>query len=201
MNILAHAYLSGQDTGLIVGNFIGDFIKGDPAGLRHHLLPGEIAGVRLHRAIDLFTDTHTDVAAVRDILHPRCHKYAGAAVDVFFDHFLAVRFQELTGQSLSAFTTDFYQTLLRHTTNFPATALRMLDAMIRYDWLTHYQTLDGINRSLTGISRRTAFPSGLETAVEDLQTYYVEIETRFMHYWPQLTAEVGRVKRQLAETT
>lgn len=103
MNILAHAYLSGprsvgsrsvgqrsvgsrpadHHSELVIGNFIGDFIKGDPAGPRHTLMPGEVAGVRLHRAIDTFTDAHPDVAAVRNLLHPRCHKYAGAAVDIF----------------------------------------------------------------------------------------------------------------------
>ena len=111
MNILAHAFLSGHHAELLIGNFIGDFIKGDPASLRHHLTPGLIAGVRLHRAIDTFTDAHPDVAAVRDLLHPRCHKYAGAAVDVFFDHFLAADFQGLTGEQLAQFVPYFYQTL------------------------------------------------------------------------------------------
>lgn len=192
MNILAHAYLSGRNDGLLVGNFIGDFIKGDPASPRHGLLPGEVAGVRLHRAIDTFTDTHPDVAAVRELLHPRCHKYAGAAVDVFFDHFLAVNFEPLNQQTLFTFTRFFYQTLQRNTAHFPAMAVRMLDAMVHHDWLMHYQTLEGIDRSLKGVARRTAHPSGLDTAVEDLQRYYGQIAERFAHFWPQLAAHVAQ---------
>lgn len=197
MNILAHAYLSGQNEELLIGNFIGDFIKGDPASARHGLTSGEIAGVRLHRAIDTFTDTHPDVAAVRDILHPRCHKYAGAAVDVFFDHFLATRFEALTGGRLADFKTYFYQTLLRYTARIPPMAVRMLDSMVRYDWLTHYQTLDGIDRSLVGMSRRTAFPSGLDTAVEDLTIHYEVIGKRFDHYWPQLVHQMAERRTSL----
>ena len=194
MNILAHGYLSNRNSELLVGNFLGDFVKGDPAHPRHGLTPGEVAGIRLHRAIDSFTDSHPDVAAVRDLLHPRCHKYAGPAVDIFFDHFLAAHFTELTGESLPAFTRFFYDTLLANDAHFPPPARRMLGGMIQYDWLQHYPTIEGIDRSLKGVSRRTAFPSGLDTAIEDLETYYDEIGGRFMQYWPQLVAEVNRVR-------
>ncbi len=194
MNILAHAYLSNRDPDLLVGNFLGDFVKGDPAHPRHGLTPGEINGIWLHRAIDSFTDSHPDVAAVRDILHPRCHKYAGPAVDIFFDHFLAASFTDLTGESLSDFILFFYQTLQANNAHFPASAQRMLSAMVQHDWVPHYATIAGIDRSLKGVSRRTAFPSGLDTAVEDLEQYYDEIGGKFMHYWPQLIAEATRVR-------
>ncbi len=188
MNILAHGYLSDRNDGLLIGNFIGDFIKGDPTHPRHRLSPIEIAGVRLHREIDTFTDTHPDVAAVRDLLHPRCHKYAGVAVDVFFDHFLAVHFEELTNEPLARFTDFFYGSLQRLSVRFPSPAVRMLDAMVQYDWIMQYQTLAGIDRSLKGIARRTAFPSGLDTAIIDLERYYSQIDRHFTYFWTALVA-------------
>jgi len=186
MNILAHGWLSGRNDDLLTGNFLGDFVKGDPAHPRHGLTPGEVAGIRLHRIIDSFTDAHPDVAAVRNLLRPRCHKYAGPAVDIFFDHFLAADFTALTGESLSAFTHYFYETLQRSSAHFPAPATRMMNALVQYDWISHYSTIEGIDRSLKGVSRRTAFPSGLDTAVVDLERYYDEIRGRFAHFWPQL---------------
>ncbi|MBD2701978.1 DUF479 domain-containing protein [Spirosoma sp. BT702] len=188
MNILAHSYLSGKDTGLIIGNFIGDFIKGDPTHPRHQLNSGEILGVRLHRAIDSFTDNHPAVDVVRDLLHPRCHKYAGAGVDIFFDHFLALHFETLTGQKLTTFVQAFYQTLQLNQSRLPAAAVRMTDYMIRQDWLTNYQFAEGIDRSLKGLSRRTAYPSGLDTAIEDFTTYYDLIGSQFARFWPDLVA-------------
>ncbi|MBN8825646.1 MULTISPECIES: ACP phosphodiesterase [unclassified Spirosoma] len=193
MNLLAHAYLSGRHPELIIGNFSGDFIKGDPENPRHQLTPGEIAGVRLHRAIDTFTDEHPAVAAVRDLLHPRCHKYAGAAVDIFFDHFLAANFLTLTGEPLSGFVAYFYQTIQMHTNRLPAPVARMAEYMIRQDWLMSYQFLEGIDRSLKGVSRRTAYPSGLDTAIEDLERYYTEIGTYFADFWPQLVRHIRGV--------
>ena len=200
MNILAHAYLSGRNTEALIGNFIGDFIKGDPASPRHNLTPGEIAGVRLHRAIDTFTDAHPDVAAVRDLLHPRCHKYAGAAVDIFFDHFLAINFQQLTGEPLAGFITYFYQTLQDNVVRLPPSAMRMADYMIRQDWLSGYQFLEGIDRSLKGVSRRTIYPSGLDTAIEDLERYYDQITSHFMYFWPALVEHIRQLHIALLST-
>ena len=186
MNILAHAALSGKQADLMVGNFVGDFIKGDPANVRHHLTAGQVAGVRLHRAIDTFTDAHPDVAAVRTLLHPRCHKYAGAAVDIFFDYFLASDFQKLTGQSLADFVQVFYGVIQENASALPPAAARMAEYMIRQDWLTNYQFIEGIDRSLKGVSRRTAYPSGLDTAIDDLLTYHDRIARHFSYFWPDL---------------
>ncbi|GAB4036665.1 acyl carrier protein phosphodiesterase [Spirosoma gilvum] len=197
MNILAHAYLSGRHPELIIGNFSGDFIKGDPEHLRHGLTPGEIAGVRLHRAIDTFTDEHPAVAAVRDLLHPRCHKYAGAAVDIFFDHFLAANFQTLTGERLTDFVAYFYQIIQTNTNRLPAHASRMAEYMIRQDWLSGYQFLEGIDRSLKGVARRTAYPSGLDTAIEDLERYYTEIGEHFTNFWPNFVTSIQNVRTTL----
>ncbi len=190
MNLLAHGWLSGRNDAWLAGNFLGDFIKGDPAHPRHGLTAGEVAGIWLHRSIDSFTDDHPDVAAVRALLRPRCHKYAGPAVDIFFDHFLAAHFTRLTGESLPAFTNYFYETLQRNSARFPAPAVRMLDALVQHDWIRHYATTAGIDRSLKGVARRTAFPSGLDTAVIDLERYYEPIGERFDHFWPDLVAHV-----------
>ena len=197
MNILAHAYLSDRQPGLVIGNFMGDFIKGNPESPRHDLTPAEVAGVRLHRAIDTFTDAHPAVAAVRDLLHPRCHKYAGAAVDIFFDHFLAVNFQKLTGEPLSEFVPDFYHVLTENTPRLPPAAERMAGYMIRQDWLTNYQFAEGIDRSLKGVSRRTAYPSGLDTAIIDFTGYYDQIAGHFSLFWPALVVHCQQTRTLL----
>lgn len=190
MNILAHAWLSGRNDDYLIGNFIGDFIKGDPAASRHGLLPLEIDGIRIHRAIDSFTDAHPDVQAVRTILHPRCHKYAGVAVDVFFDHFLATQFKEVTGDQLDEFVGYVYQLLRTRTDRLPPRAARMAHYMMEQDWLRNYKTTAGIDRALSGLARRTQFPSGLDTAVDDLVVHYDTINLHFLRFWPQLTAHI-----------
>ena len=55
MNFLAHTYLSGANDEIIVGNFMGDYVKG-----KNYLhLPELIKkGILIHRDIDYYTDTH-----------------------------------------------------------------------------------------------------------------------------------------------
>ncbi|MGV3561534.1 acyl carrier protein phosphodiesterase [Larkinella arboricola] len=190
MNILAHAYLAGDDEGLIIGNFIADFIKGNPEHPRHGLSAGVQRGIWLHRQIDTFTDQHPLVEEMRILVRPRCHKYAGAAIDVFLDHFLAVQFSEIARQPLPLFVRHFYNIIQSQRDQLPEGARRMSDYMIQYDWLTGYQSLEGIDRSLKGIARRTAFPSNLDTAIEDLNTNYRSFERYFRQFFPLLQQHV-----------
>jgi acyl carrier protein phosphodiesterase len=200
MNLLAHAWLScpefsdnqsitEQSQQMLIGGFVADFVKGNPAHPRHGLSAGVVAGIVRHRRVDAFTDAHPAVAAVRAWLHPRCHKYAGVAVDVFFDHFLARDFTALTGASLPDFVAFTYQTIRDHPAMLPPNAQRMADAMIRQDWLTNYQTRPGIDRTLKGLSQRTAHPSGLDTVIQDFEQYYDRIGIVFREFWGDLTAD------------
>ncbi len=86
MNYLAHAYLSfGQDE-VLVGNFIGDFVKGKMMST----FPQEVQnGIRLHREIDKFTDTHPLVRAGQSYLRPLFRHYSTVITDIFFDYYLA----------------------------------------------------------------------------------------------------------------
>ena len=55
MNFLAHSYLSGSDQKILVGNFIGDFVKGK----QYENYDDSIQkGIILHREIDYYTDKH-----------------------------------------------------------------------------------------------------------------------------------------------
>ena len=55
MNVLAHIYLSGDSDEIIIGNYIGDYVKG-----RDYLKYPELIrkGIIIHRHIDDFTDRH-----------------------------------------------------------------------------------------------------------------------------------------------
>ena len=86
MNYLAHAYLSFNDPEILTGNLISDFVKGKkkfdyPRGIQN--------GITLHRAIDNFTDTHETTRQAKEVFRPHYRLYAGAFVDVVYDHYLA----------------------------------------------------------------------------------------------------------------
>ncbi len=87
MNHLAHALLAGDDEWLLLCGMLGDFVHGQPVP---QLFPSRvIAGIRLHGAIDVYTDAHPEVLAAKAQLPPPYRRYAGILLDMWFDHCLA----------------------------------------------------------------------------------------------------------------
>jgi len=198
MNFLAHLYLSGDDKPLRIGNFIGDHVKGKTI----NLLPQEIKnGVLLHRKIDFFTDNHEIVAHSKERLRPHFHKYAGVVSDIFFDHFLAVHWDKFSDISLQQFATEFYAETKMHTAFLPKKTIEMLPYMIGNNWLVSYATTDGINRVLSGMSRRTPFESNMENGAEELIKNYMQYEKEFFSFFPELEAFVKKERVALNEAT
>ena len=86
MNFLAHLALSGRVPEVMVGNFIGDFVKGNSY---QHFSPLIQKGILMHRAIDDFTDHHESTRICSQLLKEGYGSYSGVIVDVFFAHILA----------------------------------------------------------------------------------------------------------------
>src|SRR6185295_518013 len=76
-------------------------------------------GIMQHRRIDAYTDTHPAAAAFRRVLIPDHGHYARVIADVFFDHFLSLRFDEFAGQSLDAFLARTYAVIDPHAESLP----------------------------------------------------------------------------------
>jgi acyl carrier protein phosphodiesterase len=93
--------LSFNDPEILVGNLISDFVKGKK---KFDFPAGHPDGIALHRAIDTFTDTHEATKKAKEFFRPHYRLYAGALVDVIFDHFLAVDETEFTDSSLHDFS-------------------------------------------------------------------------------------------------
>ena len=169
MNYLAHLYLAGTNSDLVIGNFIADHIKGN--GIDR--FSDDIRrGIRMHRAIDEYTDTHPIVRRSIERLRPNYRKYSGVIVDMFYDHFLADSWDQYSAESLISFTTRKYDLLFRNFDILPARAQRLLPHMASHNWLMSYARIEGLQQALTGMSHRTTFNSKMELAVNDLKKCY-----------------------------
>ena len=60
--------------------------------------------------------------------------------------------------------------------------------MIKYNWLVNYASLEGIERVLGGMNRRTKGISQMDLAIEDLKLHYSELEEDFTDYFQELIA-------------
>jgi acyl carrier protein phosphodiesterase len=188
VNFLAHIYLSGNDPELLVGNFIADHVKGN----RKDLFPEGIRrGIELHRAIDYFTDTHPVTASSRRLLRDRHSKYSGVVVDLFYDHFLAAGFADYSDVPLPDFAQRSYEIIGTYQEWLPETVRGFLPYMVERDWLSNYATVEGIGRTLTGLSRRVRFPNIMHEAVDDLKVHYPALEADFRRFFPELITFVA----------
>ncbi len=180
MNYLAHILLSGDDPLLLVGNFMGDGVKGSSLD---HLEPMVGNGVKLHRAIDHFTDTHEMAVIGRERLRPQSGKYAGVVLDMFYDHVLSARWDEFHPLPLGQFVEEKYQLLTDHMEHMPLRIQHMLPHMIAGDWLSNYAQVQGLSKALHGISRRASngeLIKGAETVLTaHFDTYYEEFKQLF----------------------
>jgi acyl carrier protein phosphodiesterase len=183
VNYLAHLYLAGENPDLIIGNFIADHIKGNGIEKYNDSIR---AGIRMHRAIDEFTDNHPVVRQSIERLRPSYRKYSGVIVDMYYDHFLASTWKQWSAVSLANFTASRYDILFHHFNILPARAQRILPHMARHNWLMAYGEFEGLQRALTGMSNRTPFISRMEHAVHDLQNSYEYYHSEFQEYFPEL---------------
>ncbi|MBS1939200.1 MAG: DUF479 domain-containing protein [Bacteroidetes bacterium] len=169
MNFLGHLLVSANDTPLVItGNFMADAVKGRDLSAWE---PDLQRGIRMHRRIDSFTDNHPLTLVGRERLRAHCGKYAGVALDLFYDHAIANLWGELGMEPLPAFTGRMYALLQAHSRLMPMRTQQMLPYMVANDWLTSYAEIRGIARALGGLSKRVPGGEALAGAEHVLQAH------------------------------
>ena len=69
----------------------------------------------------------------------------------------------------------------------------MLTYMKRDNWLYNYQFIEGINRALSGMSRRTKFESKMDVAAKELSLHYEAFRDEFQLFFPELQAHCSAI--------
>ena len=183
MNFLAHIYLSGDNELITIGNFIADGIRGK----QYKKFSNEIqTGILLHRQIDTFTDAHPIVRQSTKRLHRNYSHYSGVIVDILYDHFLAKNWTRYSDIPLDIYVDRFYESLEANFEILPTRTQKMIPYMLADNWLLNYANLEGIQRVLNGMNRRTKNVSGMDKATLELNQYYNEFEDEFTRFFEEL---------------
>ena len=183
MNFLAHAHLSGSNDDLLFGNFIADAVKGN--GLLK--FPDDIRnGIRLHRKIDSFTDSHEIFRRSLDKVRNHFGKFGGIVMDIYYDHFLAQNWKDYSETNLTIFADHVYRVLYDRYDFLPDRTRRMLPYLTTQNWLVAYANLNGLNSVFQGMDRRTGRISGMSNAVPVLMENYESLKGDFKSFYPLL---------------
>jgi acyl carrier protein phosphodiesterase len=183
LNYLAHLLLSDNCDDALVGNLLGDFVKGNPAG-RYNDVVAE--GIRHHRKVDTFADAHPVTCTSRNRIGRSRRRFAGVIVDVCYDHFLARHWQRFSGETLASFTGRVYAVLNRHRAILPSRLNRILPVMMAEDWLGGYADIDRVAVTLDRIAGRLSDGSRFKGAIADVHANYADLERDFFEFFPDL---------------
>lgn len=183
MNYLAHLYLSGSNEKLMVGNFIGDFVKGKQWEKYH---PEIGKGILLHRQIDTFTDNHPKFNEARIHFKSDFGRYSGIIVDFLFDHYLAKNWASYSEKSLSQFTKQAHLVLLKNFLRLPAQVQQFLPFLISNKRLESYANINGIIEAVGVMSKYSSLPNKPELLEEIWLKKYHILEENFTAFMPEL---------------
>ncbi len=193
MNHLAHFVTGFPDAGLITGGFLGDFVKG-PLGER---FPRHIdRGIRLHRAVDAFSDSHQTTRTSVQRFDPVYRRYGGIMVDIIYDHFLARSWDKWQAEPLDVFATKVF--VIMETHQLTDQAQRVANRMNAAASLQSYREEAFIPRSLTSIGQRLKRSNPLEEAHREYQRLEHELQADFEQFFPQLMEFVAEWQAQNA---
>jgi acyl carrier protein phosphodiesterase len=178
-------FLSGDASELLVGNLMGDFVKGR---LNGRFPPGIERGILLHRQIDSFTGQNQHFLRSKRRLDKSFGLYRGVLVDLFYDHFLAAHWEDYADVPLSLFIPDAWRVLCEHKEFLPDRLQRIMPFMFR-DWLPSYCDIAGIAAVLHRISYfRLKRANRLAEGAEALSRHYGGLYEDFLNFFPELLA-------------
>ncbi len=193
MNFLAHFHLAWPDEGLVAGALEGDYYKGP---LRGELPAAMERGVRLHRAIDAYTDAHPLIAALRREFPADLRRYAGILIDLSFDHYLSKHWEQFSSTPLQVFNGEVYRVLARHEAALSEGSRNMLGRMVEHDILGLYRAWETVPASAARIGNRFRRANPLVDVDRGLAAVRDKLERVFLAFYPELQAFAARWARE-----
>lgn len=179
MNYLGHLYFSNYNPELALANLFGDFVKGSDL---NHFSVIQQNGIRLHREIDYFMDQHPAVKACIALIRGDLPKVAPIAMDLYFDHLLAKNWIEFSKIELPTFLNEFYLVAQVAMHNYPFSFQEFINALVNYNWISHYQFEEGLHKMCNGVAQKLSFESTLTNGLAIYKKHETIIQTAFYEY-------------------
>lgn len=187
MNWLAHLVLSDRSPSFRIGNLLPDLMTRSEL----EVVPQRFrAGIECHRRIDAFTDAHPVVRRSRQRLSPPHRRFGPILSDIFYDHYLSVKWTQHWPQPLDEFLREVYGSFDDHLAQLPSVADGVFQRMRAENWLGSYREIAGVRLTLERVARRLRRPVQLGDAVLELERHYETLKNDFEEFFPELRAHV-----------
>ena len=196
MNFLAHMHLAEPTADAVIGNVIADLIRGPDLAA---LPPAVQAGVRVHRKVDAFTDSHPAVSRSVTRISAKWGWFSGIIIDIYYDHVLATQWPDYSAEPYHDFCGRMYDVLEAAKPLVNDEGKFFLTKFRESDRLARYATTDGIAETLALVSRRIAarIPKRalpLDEAMPELTALDAELRGDFRAFYPELRRYVDGLR-------
>ncbi len=183
MNYLAHLYLSGNSEEQLIGNLLGDHVKGI---IKDQFSEEVRKGLILHRKIDSYTNSHSLAQANLKLFTPDRRRFAGIIMDVCYDHFLIKNWSNYSSIELHEFISNVHHILQNHKQFFIGRLKFLLCRKTLEHLLGTNGSMEGIEFTLDRISNRMKRGDKLRGALEEIEENYDAFELSFSGFFPDL---------------
>ncbi len=175
----------------MVGQLCGDFVRGSsltqfPDAIQH--------GIRLHRAIDSYTDKHPLNRQARDLFTDPHRRFAGIVTDVAYDHFLAIRWSDYCEMPLVDYAVQVSDALQVYRDVLPDNLKRFAPYLESEQILQRNIDKAHIDLTLDRISQRRKSMQPLSTAAPKLWANEAQLSRLFDAFFPQLIDHVDNLQ-------
>lgn len=193
MNYLAHTALSKATPMSLIGNLLGDFMKGVN---RDALYPEIREGLDNHRDVDALTDRHPDVVNLKPLFRDNTRRFAGVAIDIYFDYLLCKHWNSFYELSLADFIEQTYALLDNSRHLVPSETMRFaLGRMTTQDWFSAYRDEGMIFKVIERAATRIRYSNQFIDSIKDIEQNRPVIEDAFLALYPALMALAGQNPR------
>jgi len=187
MNFLAHLHIAQHTKTSFVGNFLGDFVKGDPQGKFNDEI---VQGIRLHRFVDSYTDQHQLVKSTKPFFRQELRRYSPIALDMFWDHCLAKHWLEFHKLALADFCQQAQLQIQAESAleenALPERFQKVSGLVWQGKWLQSYAEIENIQYGLKRMSLRSARMAPLALTGETLVEHYDLLSELFFSLYPDV---------------
>lgn len=198
MNYLAHLFLSGSDEHVMVGNFIGDYVKGNT----WNKFPENIKkGILMHRQIDSFTDSHPKFREAKTFFRDEFGLYSGIVIDLIYDHYLAKNWNKYSDLTLRTFAKRSHAVLLQNFMYLPVRVQSFLPFLIQHRRLESYASVNGIVQTLKIMSNYSSLPAKSDFVKETIQTNNNFFEANFSEFITDLIKYTTEIQEKMYNET
>ena len=186
-------FLSGDDEQLLIGNFMGDFVKG-PLNDRFPLRIRQ--GVALHRSIDSYASRDEHFRRSRLRISSDYGLYRGVLVDLFYDHLLVREWECWSAEPFESFLDRTRSAIEGQSHQLPERMQGLLPVIFD-ELLPSYGEASGIGSALERMSRRVSRTNPLAGGEAELLRHHDDLRHDFRQFMPGIRSHVDEYRRCL----